>query len=714
MKIFKPVIMASAMAMMATGTPAATGQNVTKAPDGKFTPEVLNSFGRVSDPQVSPDGKRVLYGVTRIDIAANKSNRDLWVMDIDGKNATQLTNTPNSESNAVWIDGGKRIAFVYKDDKADKAVNQVWVMNADGTGRQCVSSMKKDIEGFSISPDEKKIIVISTVKYDTRAVDVYPDMPKSDARIIDDLMYRHWNEWVEEIPQPWVGDFDGMQVTNLKNVLEGTKFESPMRPWGGVEQLAWMPDSKSFIYVCRKKVGKDYALSTNSDLYLYDLASGNTTNLTEGMMGYDNNPVVSRSGKIAWISMEHDGYEADKNRIFVMDKPGGTKVDLTADWDYSVDAVAWSPDEKYLYFTAPYHGTIPMFRINVANKKVEQIAGGWQDYSGMIPVGKNLIVTTVQSYSSPAEIYSVKIGTKPAAQLSTAATKLTAVNDELLASIDPISCRQEWVPTTDGKQMLTWVVLPPNFDPNKKYPSIFFCEGGPQSPVSQFWSYRWNIRIMANHGYVVILPNRRGMPGWGTEWNAEISGDYSGQNMKDYMAAADYMKKQSYIDGDHMGCVGASYGGYSVYWLAGHHNNRFACFLSHAGIFDLRAQYLETEEMWFVNWDLGGAPWDKDNATAMRSYREADPKNFVQNWDKPIMVTTGENDFRISYTQTMQAFNAARLRGIPTHMVLYPSECHWVQRPQNSIVWQREYFKWLDRWLMPDSEAAKQAAAQEK
>ncbi len=687
MKIFKPVIMASAMAMMATGTPAATGQNVTKAPGGKFTPEVLNSFGRVSDPQVSPDGKRVLYGVTRIDIAANKSNRDLWVMDIDGKNATQLTNTPNSESNAVWIDGGKRIAFVYKDDKADKAVNQVWVMNADGTGRQCVSSMKKNIEGFSISPDEKKIIVISTVKYDTRAVDVYPDMPKSDARIIDDLMYRHWNEWVEEIPQPWVGDFDGMQVTNLKNVLEGTKFESPMRPWGGVEQLAWMPDSKSFIYVCRKKVGKDYALSTNSDLYLYDLASGNTTNLTEGMMGYDNNPVVSRSGKIAWISMEHDGYEADKNRIFVMDKPGGTKVDLTADWDYSVDAVAWSPDEKYLYFTAPYHGTI---------------------------VGKNLIVTTVQSYSNPAEIYSVKIGTKPAAQLSTAATKLTAVNDELLASIDPISCRQEWVPTTDGKQMLTWVVLPPNFDPNKKYPSIFFCEGGPQSPVSQFWSYRWNIRIMANHGYVVILPNRRGMPGWGTEWNAEISGDYSGQNMKDYMAAADYMKKQSYIDGDHMGCVGASYGGYSVYWLAGHHNNRFACFLSHAGIFDLRAQYLETEEMWFVNWDLGGAPWDKDNATAMRSYREADPKNFVQNWDKPIMVTTGENDFRISYTQTMQAFNAARLRGIPTHMVLYPSECHWVQRPQNSIVWQREYFKWLDRWLMPDSEAAKQAAAQGK
>lgn len=709
MKLFKPAIMmASAMAMMAAGAPSASSQNVTVAPGGKFTPEVLNSFGRVSDPQVSPDGKKILYGVSRVDIAANKSNRDLWVMDIDGKNATQLTRTPSSESNAVWIDGGKRIAFVYKDDNDDKAVPQLWVMNADGTGRQCASSMEKGVEGFVISPDEKKVIMISTVKYDTRAADVYPDMPKSDARIIDDMMYRHWNEWVEEVPQPWVGDFNGTQVSNLKNVLEGTKFESPMRPWGGVEQLAWMPDSKSFIYVCRKKTGKDYAVSTNSDLYLYDLATGATTNLTQGMMGYDNNPVVSRSGKIAWLSMEHDGYEADKNRIMLMDKPGGARVDLTANWDYTVDAIAWSPDEKYLYFTCPYQGTIPMFRINVATKKVEQIAGGWQDYSGTIPVGKDLIVTTVQSYSAPAEIYSVKIGAK-------APKKLSAVNDEMLGSLEPIGCKQEWVTTTDGKKMLTWVVLPPGFDESKKYPSIFFCEGGPQSPLSQFWSYRWNIRIMANHGYVVILPNRRGMPGWGTEWNAEISGDYAGQNMQDYMAAADHMKRQPYIDGDRMGCVGASYGGYSVYWLAGHNtSNRFACFLAHAGIFDLRAQYLETEEMWFVNWDLGGAPWDKDNATAMRSYRDADPKNFVQNWNKPIMVTTGENDFRISYTQTMQAFNAARLRGIPTHMVLYPSECHWVTRPQNSIVWQREYFKWLDRWLMPDSEAAKQAAAQGK
>lgn len=691
--------------MMATGTPAATGQNVTKAPGGKFTPEVLNSFGRVSDPQVSPDGKRVLYGVTRIDIAANKSNRDLWVMDIDGKNATQLTNTPNSESNAVWIDGGKRIAFVYKDDKADKAVNQVWVMNADGTGRQCVSSMKKDIEGFSISPDEKKIIVISTVKYDTRAVDVYPDMPKSDARIIDDLMYRHWNEWVEEIPQPWVGDFDGMQVTNLKNVLEGTKFESPMRPWGGVEQLAWMPDSKSFIYVCRKKVGKDYALSTNSDLYLYDLASGNTTNLTEGMMGYDNNPVVSRSGKIAWISMEHDGYEADKNRIFVMDLKSGEKKDLTVNWDYTADDLQWSPDEKYIYFSAPFGGTIPMFRINVETQQVDTIASGQFDYGTIVPVGNDTVVTLRQSYLSPSEVFSVKVGSEP--------VKLTTVNDELLSKLDSITVKKVLVPTTDGKQMVTWVAYPPQFDPNKKYPALLFCEGGPQSPVSQFWSYRWNIRIMASHGYIVILPNRRGLPGFGTEWNAQISGDYGGQNMKDYLSAVDYMKKEPYIDADHIGATGASYGGYSVYWLAGNHNNRFACFLAHAGIFNLEAQYLETEEMWFVNWDLGGAFWDKGNATAQKSYSVANPKNYVQNWNRPIMVTCGEKDYRIVFTQGTQAFNAARMRNLPARMITFPEENHWILQPQNSVLWQREFFRWFDTWLKPQSEAAKAYKAQQ-
>ena len=679
MKLLKPVIMAALIATAAGGAQASQ----------KFTPELLNQLGRVSDAQVSPDGKKVLYGVTVQNIKENKGNRDLWVMDIDGKNARQLTSSPRSESNGVWIDGGNKIAYAYPDENG---VNQVWVMNADGSGAKCVTKMEKDVEGFVVSPDEKKMIIISTVKYRETAQDRYPDLDKTDGRIIDDLMYRHWNEWTEEIPHPFVADFDGSQCTGVKDVLEGTQYESPMRPWGGVEQLAWMPDSKSFIYVCRKKVGKEYAVSTNSDLYKYNTETGTTDNLTEGMMGYDNNPIVApKSGKIAWLSMEHDGYEADKNRIFVMNADGSGKEDLTANWDYSSDEIAWSPDEKYIYFIGAYQGTMPIHRINVATKKVEMVAGGMCDYSGLAFAGKDQVITGRHSFTEPNEVWSVKMGKEP--------VRLTAVTDPIMNTLGEVKCQKVMIPATDGKMITTWVLLPPGFDPNKKYPSLLFCEGGPQSPVSQFWSYRWNLRIMAENGYVVIAPNRRGLPGFGTEWNAEISGDYGGQCMKDYLSTADYMKTMPYIDGDHMGAVGASFGGYSVYWLAGNHQKRFACFLAHAGIFDLRAQYCETEEMWFVNWDLGGAPWDFDNATAMKSYREADPKNFVQNWDTPILVVTGENDFRISYSQTMQAFNAAKMRGIPARMVLFPSECHWVQKPQNSILWQREYFRWLDQWL---------------
>ena len=585
MNFVKPLIMASMMAVTATGAHATA----------KFTPELLNSLGRVSDAQVSPDGKKVLYGVSTPNIENNNSNRELWVMDINGKNAVQITNSEKSETNAVWFEGGKKIAFAYPNEKG---VNQMWVMNADGTDRRCVSNMEKDIEGFVLSPDEKKVIIVSTVKYGETTQDRYPDLKKTDGRIIDDLMYRHWNEWTAEIPHPFVGEFNGSEVTALKDVLEGTQFESPMRPWGGVEQLAWLPDSKSLIYVCRKKTGKEYAISTNSDLYQYDIATGDTKNLTEGMMGYDNNPAVSKSGKIAWLSMEHDGYEADKNRIFMLD--GDKKVDLTADWDYSVDFITWSPDEKYIYFICPYQGTMPIFRMNVANRKVEQVAGGQYDYDGLQFAGKDLLITCRHSFLEPCgthksgsccrhsflepnEVYSFKVGKEP--------VKLSSVTDPIMNTLGDVKCEKVMIPTTDGKMMTTWVLLPPNFDPNKKYPSLLFCEGGPQSPVSQFWSYRWNLRIMAENGYVVFAPNRRGLPGFGTEWNAQISGDYSGQCMKDYLSAADFMKEKPYIDGDHMGAVGASFGGYSVYWLAGNHQKRFACFLSHAGIFDLRAQY---------------------------------------------------------------------------------------------------------------------------
>ncbi len=680
----------------APGQAPATEKSSAKMEKKEFTPEFLNLLGRVGGPQVSPDGKKILYGVTYYDISANKGNCDLWVMDIDGQNARQITNTPKSESNAVWIDGGKKIAFIYTEDGEAKCP-QLWVMNADGSSRSVVSNLEEGIEGFVFSPDEKRVVMIGQVKYGQTAQDIYPDLDKTTGKVFDDMMYKHWDEWVKVIPHPFVADFDGSKAGNVKDVLEGEPYESPMRPWGGIESLAWTPDSKSLVYVCRKKTGKDYAFSTNSDLYKYDLETGKTENLTQGMMGYDTYPIINSKGQMAWLSMEHDGYEADKNRIFFMDE-NGNKKDLTADWDYSVDAIAWSPDEKFIYFICPFQGVQPIFRMDVATQKVDTVAMGVCDYDGLAFAGDK-VITCQHSYQTPNEVYSVEMGKEP--------VQLTHVNDEMLAQVDPIGIEKRMVPTTDGKLMTTWVCYPPNFDPNKKYPAILFCEGGPQSPVSQFWSYRWNMRIMASNGYIVILPNRRGLPGFGTEWNAQISGDYGGQNMRDYLSAVDYMKKEPYIDGEHIGAVGASYGGYSVYFLAGNHNKRFACFLAHAGIFNLEAQYLETEEMWFVQWDLGGAFWEKNNAVAQRSYTQANPKNYVQNWDTPIMCTAGELDYRIVFTQACQAFNAAKIKGLPARLLLFPDENHWILKPQNSILWQREFFNWLDTWLKPDSEAAK-------
>ena len=712
MKIFKLTAMASIIALGLTACEGAGSgdDNIIERPqvtieNGHMTPEVLNSLGRVSDPQVSPDGKKILYGVAFASIEQNKSNTELWVMNIDGTDSVRLTTTPNSESNARWIDGGKKIAFIYKDSK-DGAKPQLWMMDADGGNRRCLSEMENGVEGFAFSPDEKKVVLISTVKYGKTPQDHYPDLDKANARIIDDLMYKHWDEWVTAIPHPFVADFNGDKVDNVKDILEGEPYESPMRPWGGVESFAWMPDSKSLVYVCRKKNGLEYAISTNSDLYLYDVASGKTVkNLTEGMMGYDTNPIISNDGnKMAFLSMEHDGYEADKNRIMLMDLKSGEKTELTRDWDYSVDAIAWSPDNQFIYFLAPFQGTIPLFRMNVATLAVDTLAGDMADYAALAPVGDE-VITLRHNYLTPNEVYSVKTGQQPKA--------LSHVNDAVLAQLKDIKVEKHMVPTTDGKQMVTWVLLPPDFDESKKYPAIFFCEGGPQSPVSQFFSYRWNFRLMASQGYIVIAPNRRGLPGFGAEWNAQISGDYGGQNMKDYLSAVDYMKQKPYVDAEHIGATGASYGGYSVYFLAGNHDNRFACFLAHAGIFNLEAQYLETEEMWFVNWDLGGPFWDKGNATAQKSFATASPHRYVQNWDKPIMITAGELDYRIVFTQATQAFNAAKLRGLPARMVLFPDENHWILQPQNSVLWQREFFKWFDTWLKPDSEAAKQYKAEQ-
>lgn len=707
----KTVIPLAMAATLLTGLAGCTGTGTQlidkpefKSANRTFDIEALEALGRVSGPAVSPDGKKVLYGVSYESVEQNKSNNELYVMNIDGSDATRLTHTPQSEGQAAWINGGKEIAFVAEKDGKP----QMWVMNADGTGRRVVSRLENGVAGFLVSPDGKKVLVISSVKYGRTAADVYPDLPKANARIIDDLMYKHWDEWVTEIPHPFIADFDGYSLKNIKDIMDGEPYESPMKPFGGIESFAWSPDSKQVVYVSRKKTGMEYAVSTNSDLYLYDIEKTTTRNLTEGMMGYDTAPEFSPDGtQLAWLSMEHDGYESDKNRIFVMDMATGTRTDLTANWDYTADAIAWNPNGKSIYFLAPYLGVTPIFSIDVATKAVSMVTSGADiaDYAALAPVDDKTIVTMRHSMLYPNEIFSVT---------DRKATALTDVNRDVLSQIDAPSLEKVMVPTTDGKEMTTWVVLPPNFDPAKKYPAILYCQGGPQQAVSQFWSYRWNLMLMASNGYIVIAPNRRGLPGFGTEWNAQISGDYPGQNMQDYLSAVDYMKQRPYVDGDHIGAVGASYGGFSVYMLAGIHENRFAALIAHAGIFNTEAQYLETEEMWFANWDLGGAFWEKDNAVAQRTFANS-PHKFVDRWNTPILVTHGEYDYRILSSQGEMAFNAARLRGVPAEMVIFPDENHWILKPQNAILWQRVFFRWLDRWLKPGSpEAATSAPTTEE
>ena len=653
-----------------------------------YSIEVLEALGRVSGPEVSPDGKKVLFNISYENVEQNKSNNELYVMNIDGTEQVRLTRTAKSEGGATWIEDGKRIAFIYADKDG---VPQLWVMNADGSDRKCVSNFENGVEGFKFSPDSKKVILISTVKYSREAKDVYADLPNATGRVIDDLMYKHWDQWTKDIPHPFLADFSGDGISNIEDIMAAEPYECPMRPFGGAESFAWAPDGKSLVYCSRKKTGLEYALSTNSDLYLYNLEDKTTRNLTEGMMGYDTNPAFSPDGnQLAWLSMEHDGYESDKNRIFVMDMATGEKRDLTTDWDYTADAIAWNPNGKDIYFIAAYQGVTPIFSINVESKEVKTVADGVCDYAALCPAGENKLISMFHSFCAPNEICSIENGT---------VTKITSVNDELLAAVDMPKVEKRLIPTTDGKEMTTWVLYPADFDANKKYPAILYCQGGPQQAVSQFWSYRWNLALMAAQGYIVIAPNRRGLPGFGTEWEEQISKDYPGQNMRDYLSAVDEMKKESYIDAEHIGAVGASYGGYSVYWLAGNHDGRFACLIAHAGIFNMEAQYLETEEMWFANWDMGGAYWDKDNKAAQNTFANGSPHRFVDKWTAPILITHGEYDFRILSSQGEMAFNAARLRGVPAEMLIFPDENHWILKPQNAVMWQRVFFRWLDKWL---------------
>jgi dipeptidyl aminopeptidase/acylaminoacyl peptidase len=660
---------------------------VQKLTSDIMTPEVLWSFGRIGDPVVSPDKTTVLYSVTTFDIQENKSLRDLYTVPVNGGMPIKITSTPDKESSAVWRPDGKKIGHL----SAKSGDLQLWEINPDGSDPIQLTEVKGGITGFLYAPDMSKILYTADVKVNPDVHDIFPDLPKANAYLKTDLMYKHWDEWVQTVPHPFVADFKDGKIENPRDLLEGEPFECPMKPFGGVEQIAWSADSKTIAYTCRKKIGKEYALSTNSDIYFYHIDTKQTENKTQGMMGYDKNPVFSPDGKwLAWESMERDGYEADKNRLFVINLETGEKIDQSAGFDQNSGSLSWSADSKSIYFTSCWKALTQIYRLNIADGKISQITNGVQDYAFVAEAG-NKLIGMKHSISKPDEIYAI-------APSSGAEKELTFQNKPLLDQLTMGKVEERWVKTTDQKEMLVWVIYPPHFDPKKKYPTLLYCQGGPQGTVSQFWSYRWNFQQMAANGYIVVAPNRRGLPGFGMEWLEQISGDYGGQNMKDYLSAIDAVAKEPFVDKDKLGCVGASYGGFSVFWLAGHHEKRFKAFIAHDGMFNLEQQYLETEEMWFVNWDLGGPYWDKSNAVAQRSYANS-PHLFVDKWDTPILVIHGEKDYRILASQGMAAFNAAVLRGVPAELLIFPEENHWVLQPQNGILWQRVFKQWLDKWL---------------
>lgn len=652
-----------------------------------MTPEMMLSLARVGASSLSPDGKTIVYSVGFPNIKENKIRTELFSIASNGSGRRQLTKGIAGLHGARWIQQGRRISYI----SSESGEPQVWTMAPDGTDRKQVTRIEGGLSDYLFSPDETKLAYIKEISFGKSTKEVYPDLPKATGRIVTDLMYKHWDEWVETIPHIFIASVGNEPITSGKDILEGEPYEAPTKPFGGSEELSWSPDGKTLAYSSRKKTGLEYSLSTNTDIYLYDLASGMTRNITEGNGGYDTHPRFSPDGsKISWISMERDGYEADLKRLFIQELKTGKKTFLTDGFEYDVDETVWSPDSKSIFFLATKHAEAQLWELTLKGRKIRQITTGMHDYTSLdLQAGK--LLAGRQSYTLPTDLYLVDPKTGRADQL-------THENKETLDQLSPISVEKRWVKTTDGGNMLVWVILPPNFDKTKKYPALLFCQGGPQSAVSQFFSYRWNMRLMAEQGYIVIAPNRHGVPSFGKAWNEQISGDYSGQNIQDYLTAVDEVKKEPWVDADRLGCVGASYGGYSVFYLAGVHQKRFKAFIAHAGIFNLEMQYMTTEEMWFANWDMGGAPWEKDNAVAQRTFANS-PHKLVGNWDTPILVIHGERDYRILAGQGMAAFNAAKLRGIPAELLIYPDENHWILRPQNALLWQRTYFNWLDKYL---------------
>ena len=719
--MFKTLSLAAAAIMGCAGANAQTMIGKTTdltslTTNDRMTPEALWAMGRIGGAAASPDGKTVAYQVGYYSVKQNKSHQMLYTQTADGKQQTVLTTSAKSETDPAWIEGGKRIAFLTD--------GQLWSMAPDGTDRRQLTKSDIDIEGFKFSPDGKKVILIKSLPYHESIKKNPEDLPLATGRLVTDLNYRHWDHYVESIPHPFVANVTEQGVDEGVDMLKDEPYECPMAPFGGVEQLNWSPDSKFVAYTCRKKTGVNYAVSTDSDIYLYDIATGNTRNLckpadykpvdfdpTKTMktqainhqkedlnMGYDVNPKFSPDGRyIAWQSMARDGYESDRNRLCVYTLADGTKNYVTETFDSNVDDFCWANDSRTLYFIGVWHACENLYQTNLRGE-VKQLTDDWADFGSVQLLNNgNKLLASRHSFQQGDELYVVTPG-KDAKK--TKVQQLTFENKLFYDKLAFGKVQERWVKTTDGKEMQYWVILPPHFDENKKYPTLLFCEGGPQSPVSQIRSYRWNMQIMAANDYVVIAPNRRGLPGFGSEWNEQVSGHWTGQCMDDYLTAIDDAANNlPFVDKDKLGCVGASFGGFSVYYLAGHHNKRFKAFIAHDGAFNLESMYTDTEEAWFSNWEYEDAYWNRDQTNNAKRTYENSPHRFVDKWDTPILCIHGEKDYRINANQGFGAFNAARMRGIPAELLIFPDENHWVLKPQNGILWQRTFFGWLDRWL---------------
>lgn len=643
-----------------------------------MTPEILWTLKKVGVQAVSPDQSSLIYKVGQVDLKTEKT-----------KNENYFLNVINNQSSK--IDLGKK-ALVQWDKNGLYAQEGEKIYLSKDSGKTWTEFYTiGEVDNIVISPDGKKIAFSKQVLVEKlMGKNKYADTPKTTAQVYTDLNHRHWDYFNE-------GKYNHVFVVNTsssvdsaKDLLEGKTWDSPQRPFGGAEDFVFSPDSSKLLYVTKPKSGKEYSTSTNTDIFAYDLASATTKNLTEGMMGYDVNPKFSPDGKwLLWQSMEREGYEADKNDIVVMDWKTGAKSNMTGNWDESVTGTTfWSSDSKSIYFNAAFRGTVQLFSVDLKNAKVSQITKGNFDVSDIFAEGKKSLLVSKTDINHGAELFSVNLKNGELSQV-------TDVNKDTYAKLAQGKSELKMVKTSDGKEMGVWFHYPPNFDPNKKYPTLLYCQGGPQSGLTQFFSTRWNFALMAANGYIVVAPNRRGMPGWGTKWNEEISRDWGGQPMRDYLAATDYAKTLPYVDSERVAAVGASYGGYSVFMLAGIHENRFKTFIAHDGLFDMKSWYLTTEELWFANWDLG-SPWEKP---LPKAYTEFNPSNFVEKWNKPIMIIQGGIDFRVPYEQGQEAFQSAKLRGLKSKLVYFPNENHWVLHPQNGLVWQREFFDWLKETL---------------